>query len=194
MQRRYYLAEIKTVNTVPSRLKEAYFHWLVKQVRDPSRRNQRRTYWDLLSLMHSKEFVWLVPNDDNRIADGVYLRYEFLDGRNLSGEIAKEDFGPCSTLEVLIALSRRVEFQAGGSAEGWAWQLLDNLGLLRMSDPLSKRKVNLANQILEDLIWRQYQSDGEGGFFPLNHPPEDQTKVEIWAQMCCYVIEIRPDY
>jgi hypothetical protein len=172
-------------------LRDAYFHWLVEQVRKPG--HQARTYWDLLYLMHQKEFVWLVPNDDNRIDDGTELRREFLLENNVT-EMTKEDFGPCSILEVMIGLSRRLAFAAGGEAEGWAWQLLDNLKLSKMSDPLSDRRTNLANTKLEALIWRTYQPDGTGGFFPLNYPDEDQTKVELWYQMASYINEIHPEY
>lgn len=143
-------------------------------------------------LMHSKEFVWLIPNDDNRIQDGKDLRREFLHDNDDPGFVTLDQ--PCSVLEVLVGLSRRISFAAGGSAEGWAWQLLLNLDLERMSDPLSQRKATKVDQILEALIWRTYNPDGTGGFFPLSWPEEDQTKIELWYQMSAYVNEIHPDY
>jgi len=173
-------------------LREAYFRWLASQVRE--QRNAGRTYWDLLRLMHQKEFVWLVPNDVNRIVDGTDLRLEFLEETRQRQQRTKEDFGPCSVLEVMIGISRRLAFGAGGEAEVWAWQLLDNLRLKNASDPLTRGQVNRINKILETLIWRTYDEDGTGGFFPLNNPPEDQTKVEIWYQMAAYILEIRPDF
>jgi hypothetical protein len=168
----------------------AYFHWLEAQVREEG--HQRRTYTDLLMLMHSKEFVWLIPNDDNRIHDGMDLRREFIHETEAPNWVKFEE--PCSVLEVLVGLSRRVAFAAGGNAEGWAWQLLINLDLERMSDPLSQRKAAKVDQILEALIWRTYNPDGSGGFFPLSWPEEDQTKIELWYQMSAYVNEIHPDY
>jgi hypothetical protein len=57
------------------------------------------------------------------------------------------------------------------------------------SDPLTDEDVAKIKNILDTLVWRTYQPDGRGGFFPLNHPEEDQTKVEIWYQMNKYVIE-----
>ena len=35
-----------------------------------------------------------------------------------------------------------------------------------------------------------YERDGQGGFFPLKYPTEDQTKKEIWDQMNLYVNEM----
>jgi hypothetical protein len=89
----------------------------------------------------------------------------------------------------LVALSRRLEFIAGGEQDVWAGQLLKNLGLDKMYDPVSARKINQIEDILEALIWRTYERDGKGGFFPLKHTEEDQTKVEIWYQMNAYVNE-----
>lgn len=175
-------------------LREAYFHWLVAQVREPGRSHEEKTYWDLLRLMHRREFVWLIPNDDNRLVDGTDLRLEFLHENGTHEHMNKADFGPCSVFEVMIGISRRLEFNAGGKAEGWAWQLLDNLGLRKMSDPLSLRKQRVVNNILDALVWRTYSPDGMGGFFPLGWATEDQTKVEIWYQMAAYINEIHPEY
>jgi hypothetical protein len=49
-------------------------------------------------------------------------------------------------------------------------------------------------EILYALIWRTYDPDGVGGFFPLAWPKEDQTKIEIWYQMNAYAKEIHPEY
>ena len=142
--------------------------------------------------MHEKEFIWVVDRDDNRVADGCDLRIEFLHENEARG--TKKDFGPPSVLEMVVGLSRRVAWEAGGEAEGWAWQLLVNLELEKMHDPLSNRKARKADEIMEALIWRTYSPDGAGGFFPLAWPDNDQTKIEIWAQMHAYVREIHPEY
>src|SRR3954468_19680799 len=43
-------------------LAEDYLRWLVPQIRDEQSDLQ---YWDLFSLMFEKNFVSLVPNDEN---------------------------------------------------------------------------------------------------------------------------------
>ncbi len=157
----------------------AYLKFLETQVgAEPN----NRSYRDLLKLMLAKEFVWLVPNDDNRLVDGLDIRAEWSD----------MDFGPCSFLEVLVGLSRRMAFMTSESAEGWGWQFLINLGLDRMSDPLSRYKTQKANDILDTVIWRNYSIDGFGGFFPLLRPKKDQRETELWYQMSAYVLEIQP--
>jgi hypothetical protein len=61
-----------------------------------------------------------------------------------------------------------------------------------MADPLTQTKLEKVEIILEDLIWRTYRPNGQGGFFPLKNPQEDQTKIEIWYQLNEYVMEINP--
>lgn len=172
-------------------LAEDYLNWLAPQIRDEH--DGSKTYSDLLTLMFNKEFVWLVPNDDNRLGDGLGLRVEFCYAYHIrQGSLAH--LGPCSFLEVLIGLSRRLAFDVGGNAPGWAWTLISNLGLRRMSDHLSRYKLEKANDILDRCVWRNYDPDGSGGFFPLAWPNEDQRKVELWYQMAAWINELHPEY
>jgi len=160
-----------------------YFRWLVEQCHLEEEWQKR--YLGLLNEMYHKRFVWLVPHDDNREADGYELRSEFMRGRHHSFP-----FG-VSILEVLVALSRRVAFQVGGDPEWWAWKLIENLGLDSMEGiELSPDQKAEINEVLDRLIERRYKPNGEGGFFPLPHTDEDQTKVEIWYQMIAYVLQV----
>lgn len=158
-------------------LAHEYFGWLVHQV------GNGKGYYHLLGLMHEKEFVWFVPNDANRLQDGADLRLDFSEGRDLVRL-------PCvSTLEVLIGIARRLEFQTSTDASKWAMNLLENLELTAYRGRLATRQVEEVDEILENLIWRRYQADGTGGFFPLAWPEEDQRQVEIWYQMAAYLNE-----
>jgi hypothetical protein len=160
-----------------------YYEWLIAQVDIPN----GKSYRDLFEIMHNLEFVWTVPNDDNRVQDGLDLRGEFAGGNAASMQLA---LGGVTFLEVLIALSRRTAFTAGGKSEQWAWRLIKNLRLHKMFDPISDDRRVRAIDALDAVIWRTYHMDGRGGFFPLNNPMEDQTKVEIWYQLNKYVMEM----
>lgn len=169
-------------------LTEDYLRWLVPQIRDEDR---TPTYWDLFGLMFEKEFEWKVHNDENRLQDGLDLRAEFChDNRLRRGSL--NFLGQVRFLEVLIGLSRRLSFLAGGNAQGWAWQLVLNLELVRMTDPLTRGKTRKMNDILDTVIWRTYNPDGVGGFFPLAWPDDDQTQKELWYQMAAYIDEMHP--
>lgn len=83
-------------------LDELYFTWLYSQVGSVKDRNPSRSYWKILRKLFTKEFVWIVPNDDNRAEDGRDLRLEFLEEHDI------QDVDPnwmrlgCSMLELLI--------------------------------------------------------------------------------------------
>lgn len=158
-----------------------YYEWLVAQVDIPN----GKTYAGLFERIHNVEFVWTVPNDDNRIQDGLDLRLEFANER-----VIDLNLETATMLEILISLSRRAAFTGGGHPERWAWQFLKNLRLYKISDPLTEEKTKRINDILDTLIWRTYRPDGKGGFFPLKNPMDDQTKIELWYQMNVYVMEM----
>lgn len=190
-------AEKGTISTMSNSLSEDYLRWLAPQIRENG--DDHREYGQLLSIMYEKEFPveagQLVPNDENRLADGLDLRLEFCHTNNIPTGSAVDLFGgSCTFLEVLIALSRRLTFAAGWSAEGWAWQLVINLGLDQMSDPITNSRVRRIDRILDDCIWRRYLRNGRGGFFPLRHSREDQKKIELWYQMAAYIDELNPGH
>ena len=88
-------------------LDDQYLTWLYSQTGSVRLRNKARTHWSLLRQLYSKEFVWLVPNDDNRVEDGRDLRYEFLHETGHTRASREWLAMGCSFLEMLVALSRR---------------------------------------------------------------------------------------
>lgn len=164
-------------------LEDRYFNWLYSQVASRSS-NRSRTYYQLLEQMHLKTFTWFVPNDDNRVEDGKELRYEFMNGPFESSD-------ECSFLEMLLALSRRLEFQSQQPALDWFWHLVDNLNLREgySDDEFENRRPGSVTFVMDEVINRQYDASGRGGLFPLDDPHQDQRDVEIWYQMSLYLIE-----
>jgi hypothetical protein len=170
---------------------QIYFTWLTDRIDFNFGRSNGKAYVDLMCILHSTEFVWVVPNDDNRVEDAAALRQQFLDETGITAP--PRDFlqdRPFSVLEVLLGLSSRCAFNGGGTPPNWAWRLIENLDLHNMSDPVTTRKHEKITDILETLIYRTYEPDGSGGFFPLTHPRDDQRKVEIWYQMNAYLDEL----
>lgn len=171
-------------------LDELYFQWLYSQVGDPRINNPNRTYWKLLLQLYKKEFIWLVPNDDNRIEDGKELRFEFVDAAGLQDVDLDWVRLGCSMLELLIGLSRRLAFEAEGEPRDWFWHLIENLGFIQLPDARWKDYFeNGVDAQLDQVIYRTYEPDGHGGLFPLNHTQNDQRKVELWYQLSEYVLE-----
>jgi|SRR5688572_10836770 len=169
-------------------LDELYFQWLCRQVADPKLVNPYATHWRLLKLLYTREFVWFVPNDDNRLADGRDLRYEFIDSEGLQDVDEGWIRLPCSTLELLIALSRKLSFNSGWAYPGCFWGLLENVELKQYNDR-RQYKDECIQEILDTIMFRTYKYDGRGGLFPLTQSREDQRRVELWYQMCAFVLE-----
>jgi hypothetical protein len=96
----------------------------------------------------------------------------------------------CSMLELLIALSRRLSFEAEGEPRDWFWHMLENLDLEQFNDQeYNDLYAKGIDKLLDQVIWRTYFPDGSGGIFPLREPKEDQRDVEIWYQLSAYLLE-----
>lgn len=168
-----------------------YFNWMYSLVCGEGH-SEYISYRKLLMRLHAIEFVYTIAKDENRAADGVDLRRRFslIEGNESYFEYLE---GPCSVLEMLIALSVRCEENimddptVGDRTSQWFWGMIINLGLGSMTDKYFDRDK------VEFNIWRfmhrDYEPDGKGGLFRLNMPREDLRKVEIWHQMCWYLDE-----
>lgn len=160
-------------------------------------------FTELYRYLHRKEFYSKLALDDNRAADGIDLRRIFIEEYYISDEVnpdAKEGLldsisGPCTVLEMLVALATRVESFMMDLNKGdhtWMWfkHFIFNLGLDRFDDQnfyKNKSKYDL-DGIIETFLDRKYAKNGVGGLFPLKGDVEtDQTKVEIWYQMLSWV-------
>lgn len=170
----------------------SYFDFLCNLV------GRKYEYSRLLAQLHGVEFYSLVPNDDNRGADGEQLRNNYIDEVGPTGAPSLPQ-GPCTVLEMLMGMARRLEFELLGGryerpAREWFWVLIDNLELDWCDDvAYSNRETSKeVDSKIKDLLERQYDTNGEGGLFPLHHAQKDQRRVEIWYQMSAWVIENYP--
>lgn len=161
---------------------------------------KQRQYSQLIQQLHRIEFYSLVPNDDNRAADGEELRVKFIDEAGGPQGSSSLPGGPCTMLEMLIGLAYRLEFELLGgryerTAGEWFWVLIDNLGLTHCDDDLYSdgQHINRMVEIaIRAVLERGYEPDGNRGLFPLKRPEKDQRRVEIWYQMSSWVIENYP--
>ena len=151
----------------------------------------------LLNKLQRIEFYSLIPNDDNRVADGLYLRSMFEDEVGQNWPTSSES---CSVLEMLIGLARRLQFETVQSkwektVGEWFWILIDNLGLSNCTDVVCYKDASVENTIcsvINTMVSREYDSNGNGGLFPLINSEKDQRRVELWYQMTNYILENYP--
>lgn len=166
-------------------LEESYFRWLCAQVGSVDGKTHSR----MLEQLFFKEFVWFVPNDDNRAEDGRDLRIEFLGPE-------REDVDPdftsvgCCMLELFVGLARRASFEDMQEREQqyWFWHLIKNADLYRFDDNKNPF-FDTVDDILDKIIFRRYGPDGQGGLFPLKTSCDDQREVELWYQLSAYLLE-----
>lgn len=169
---------------------DRYFEWLYQKVAAVTNRNPARSYWNMAKQMYQTRFNWFVPNDDNRAEDGKDLRYEFIDEWGTDGIDRSWLDLDCSMLEMMIALARRVSFEADGTPGEWFWHLMGNLELDLYTDDIYEISIReTVEEVLERVNRRTYLRNGTGGLFPQKHPRRDQRQVEIWYQMQSYLLE-----
>ena len=137
----------------------------------------------------------------NRALDGISIREEY-DSDDFDYDVYPDEFDdiPCSIMEMLIGVSRRMDFELSGveydsdKTATYFWELLENAGLTVYDDEYFENGdegeiTEEIEKILNRINDREFDASGKGGFFPLNSPTEDQRNVEIWYQMQAYIFE-----
>lgn len=166
-----------------------YFSWIEKLMSNDEMKAS--DYRKLLSFLNDIQFDYLIPMDDNRIADGIDLRYRFgYDTEIPYAQIATYlDIRPASILEVMVALSLRIEeqFIDGDNVGNWFWIMIANLGLDEYKDLyFNKAEVD---RIIKKFLKRDYEKNGRGSLFITNDRNKDMRQIEIWDQMHLYLNE-----
>ena len=175
--------------TFKDRIKNEYFEWMYDLVCNDMYAEDI-SYRKLLMHLHSTEFIFVLPMDENRAVDGVSLRYRFALWQDQE-ELAEYLDGPCTVLEMMVALALRCEENIMGDLEigertyQWFWNMITSLGLGSMSDArFNKRQVNAA---IDKFLYREYEPDGRGGLFTIKHTTRDLRDIEIWLQLNEYL-------
>lgn len=173
-------------------MNNAYFEWMYYLVSD-----DKQSYRKLLFLLHDIDFTYMLNMDGNRYDDGVDLRYRFANEQGYSDRMTAKylDNRPCSVLEMLIALSIRLEEHImadpdiGNRTGIWFWTMLSNLELDDMDD--NNFDPDRAEMIIQRFLNRDYLRDGTGGLFRIENCKYDLRDVDIWYQANWYLNSIK---
>lgn len=160
-----------------------YFEWMYDLVCE-GRFSKSISYRKLLMRLHDTEFIYFILKDENRAEDGAALR------RRFSGH---SHYGPCSVLEMMLALAIRCETIMDDPAYGnrtgqWFWGMINSLGLSGMTDSNYDREY--VDRVLDIFMNRHYEPDGRGGLFTIPNHDKDLREVEFWNQMWWYLDSI----
>lgn len=176
-----------------------YFSWLCDLA---GINNSMHSYFLLASKLHELVFYYTdIKHDKNRATDGLKLRDDFLDEKfpedNYDYYLASRYINehPCTVFEMLIALAYRISETVIFDEEDydgvyWFWKMIENLGIdIYNDDDYYDLNPDDIERIIDNLLDRNYEYNGEGGLFPLIRPETDQRDVEIWFQMESYLLE-----
>lgn len=178
------------------RFNNEYFEWLFESVCE-NRYSGRISYRKLLMRLHDTEFKYVIPRDQNRADDGVDLRHHFIleQGYGDAYELVMNELdGPCSVLEMLVALAKRCERtimddpHVGDRTTQWFWGMVTSLGLGSMTD--DRFDKSYVDETIGRFHNREYEPDGRGGLFTIRGCDRDLRTVEIWHQLCWYLDSI----
>lgn len=172
-------------------VKDGYFEWLYEYM-CKGRAHNDISYRRLFDFLHQIEFEFSIPNDVNRARDGVDLRYRFANSNyeNDIDYILEVLDGPCSVLEMMIALAIRCEEIMDNTGYGdrtrqWFWNMMANLGIGLMTDDIFD--VEIVEEKIYTFLNREYEPNGRGGLFYIKGCEDDLRNVEIWTQLCWYL-------
>lgn len=176
--------------TLRDYVQNGYFEWIYDVV-GGNRESPYMSYRKLLMYLHDVEFRYSIPKDENRAHDGVDLRYRY----EYSTHRSESEYldGPCSVLEMMVALAIRTEEimdnpHIGDRTGQWFWGMIISLGLGSMTDNRFNREE--AEEIIEKFLNRKYDRNGKGGLFTVKNTDVDFRKIEIVHQRNRYLNSI----
>lgn len=173
---------------------EKYYKWLISLVNTDGRGDNYNYLLEQLHLtIFSEDTAVLIPNDSNRIIDGIGLRERYCQRYRVkeSNRIFEDS---CTILELLIGLAIRIENQFGiKDYVSWFWEMIANLNLTYFDDEAygegDPETYKAVEKILKKFLMRRYSKNGNGGLFPILYPSENQKDLELWYQMNAYLNE-----
>ena len=170
------------------RVRSEYFEWMY-DIMCGDRFAKSITYRQLFTFLHDVEFTYFIPHDENRADDGIALRYRFCSNNGYE-DMEYYLAGPCSVLEMMVALAIRCEERImcdpdkGDRTAQWFWSMITSLGLSSMTD--YNYNEWLVNDVITRFLNREYDRNGKGGLFTIRRWDRDARDAEIWHQLLAY--------
>lgn len=157
-------------------------------------------YSNLFTELHNIDFKFVIDMDSNRTYDGMVLRMEFPTDTFDSIKYANK---PCSVLEALIGLSRRMDWIASNDEDVgvvdhsrvWFWTMIDNLGLTRFTNDNMGLDANTyiksikeIRTLIDNWLSHIYSPDGTGSPWPCPGIDADMRYFDMIDCMNTYVM------
>lgn len=149
-----------------------YTSWLIK-------RGCLENYTGLALVWDSLDFMWYIPDDEDRAIQALRMRDEYCYETGLPSPRQ----APASFLEVFVSITDILTAMLYQDRESFTYSILLNMGARSYSDdgrPHSEVR-EAALYIAERVMYRAYSRNGTGGFFRI--PGMDTLVMPLTAQM-----------
>lgn len=173
---------------------EKYLDWICKRVGGDSCERPYNTYNKIFKILYLIEFTSDIPSDNDRIQDGLNLRYMYLFETHDNYMVTIKRPKPCSVLEMMAYLAIRIEEQIlsnpmyGDRTCQWFREMLWTLGIGGQTDEVFNEEyvVDRINRFIN----HEYEPSGMGGLFLVRHTDVDMRELDIWSQAMNHINEI----
>lgn len=180
---------------IHNNVEDLYFKWL-STLAFPNERIQEN-YSELLNTLYETQYIWdkATPLDENRYIDGLDLRESFSYKLKIPKYIVSDSIkGPCSMLEMVCALGVRIDNDImatyyTGYDHGYFWiqKMLKNLDILQYDNSNWDRRI--VEEKLLAFNQKRYSEEGFGGLFYIPDSEKNMRLLNIWDQMCYYIMK-----
>lgn len=159
---------------------ELYSSWITKVLHVEELEDDEQEFY--VNVLCSIPYRALMEMDKNRLDDGLHFRHYVNDLNNWPSIF--DDELEVSVCEVLAGLALRASMEVIDIPVGdMFWDWVHNLCPgLPMDEDFIQRRV-------DEWLNRHFKPDGTGSPFPILHSANvDQREVELWSQMCGYLV------
>lgn len=164
-----------------------YYYWLLGRI-EAVPGAFFHNYQSLCQTLYQTDYIWILVLDENRACAGIALRDKFAYETGIDANDV--DDGPCSVLEMLVALAETMSEIYGDNISRWFWEMMSNINLDHFSDDnFDSHNVKV---ILTTWLERRYSSKGTGSIFPVKHMTGDARTIQVWDMMNIYMDENYP--
>lgn len=164
-------------------INDDYYAWLLDKV--DALHGEHENYLLLMQYLYTNDFRYVLSMDANRAKGGLSLRSIYAMSAGVYLEDVKD--GPCSILEMLVALADNMYMYTDEPTSKWFWEMIENLGLMIYDD--NNYNENYISQKINAWMDRNFDMSGHGSIFPLPEEIDiDSRSMEIWNQMNKYLL------
>lgn len=184
-------------------MQHEYFEWLVSKVTSPAVPDDAQARIVLKVLRDIRIQALPMADDEPRLEDGKQLRMNFIDETGMPvqsyDDMLDPGFGFCTVLELLVALSMRMDdimrdpLDPCSSVPSWFWGMVSTMvgqPFYPCSYWTSSVDASTAAVVAETsmkFLGRQYDPTGHNGNIFVDMSGVDLRAIDIWAQACQFM-------